>query len=187
MADRAHFLQRLRHAGLDYASYGRCGRNVPPHDPVLSTDQSTWLTNKVIGMRRHPFALVSENSAQPGWITEKVYQALAAGVVPVWFGTPPGWEEKYLLPIVPPHSVVVANHWPSLVALVEFLYRAVNDTALYERYHQWRHHQDAFRASRAILEQELTYSIEATPCRICQALHTSLDPARVGSLGRRHG
>ena len=179
MEDRASFLKQLRRAGLAYASYGRCGRNVPSNDRVLSADQSTWLANKVIGMRRHPFALVSENSAQPGWVTEKVYQALAAGVVPVWFGTPPGWEEKHLLPIVPPHSVVVANHWPSLTALVAFLRRAVNNTHLYERYHQWRHQSDLFKTSRTILAQELAIAVEATPCRICQALHSA--------LGVRHG
>ena len=171
LKNRKELLYRLRHAGISYASYGRCMRNVPTRDPVLGTEQNAWLANKVKGMRRHPFVLVSENSAQPGWVTEKVYQALAAGVVPVWLGTPRGWEEKYLIPAVPPNSVIIANQWPTLEALAKFLNRTANNESLYQRFHQWRHEAAAFNTSKLVLEQQLGIAFETTPCRICQKLH----------------
>lgn len=168
---RSSLLGRLSDAGLRYASYGRCGRNVQADDPVLGGGQAEWLPNKMRGMRRHPFVLVSENALRPGWVTEKIYQALAAGVVPVWLPpTPsePGWEDAYLLPIVPPHSVVLASSFPNLEALVRFLDRAASSARLYDRFHRWRDN-----ASHSILQRELEKAIEATPCRICQALHAS--------------
>lgn len=176
MLERAAFLRRLQQQGLQFASYGKCMRNVAANDKVLSTDQVSWLPNKILGMRRHPFVLISENSAQPGWVTEKIYQAFAAGVVPVWFGTPPGWEEQYLLPIVPPNSVVMANKFPTIALLVEFLHQAINTSAVYRRFHMWR--QDPFfNMSRKILARELAISFETIPCRICQLLH-SQDPVK---------
>lgn len=171
MPHRAKLLQRLRAAGIRYASYGICGRNVAKKDPVLDNAPQHHLRNKDLGLRRHPFTLVAENSAHPGWVTEKVYQALAAGVVPVWMGSPPGWAERYLLPIVPAGSVVVASQYPSLAALAHFLKRAATNATLYQDLHRWRHDPRLVRESIAMLRGELDIAFEATPCRICRVLH----------------
>ena len=176
MTNRQKILSRLKAAGLPYASYGRCMRNVPTTDPVLDTSQGHWLENKQIGMRRHPFVLVSENSAQPGWVTEKMYQALAAGVVPVWFGTPRGWAEQFLFPLVPPGSVVDASRWPSLQALAQFLRNIAQNASAYEHFHRWRHEPDLVKESVEVLRRELAIAFEATPCRICQELHSAGKP-----------
>merc|ERR1740130_1696492 len=40
---RQALLKNLDTAGLSYASYGRCMRNVPFDDPVLGGSQSEWL------------------------------------------------------------------------------------------------------------------------------------------------
>jgi Glycosyltransferase family 10 (fucosyltransferase) C-term len=45
-----------------------------------------WLTNSVL-FRRYRFALVMENSARAGYVTEKLVNAYLAGVVPIYFGT----------------------------------------------------------------------------------------------------
>lgn len=148
-------------------------RNVPFDDPVLGGSQSEWLHNKVIGMKRHPFVLVSENAVAPGWVTEKIYQALAAGVVPVWIGPKPypqRWEENYLLPFVPPDSVVLASSFPQLRDLATFLEHAATNATVYNRFHKWRK-PIMFNRSQAILRRALGMSFEETPCRICQALH----------------
>lgn len=169
--DRTTLLNRLEKAGLGVASYGRCMRNIRPDDSILNTSQEDWQLNKQRGMKRHPFVLVSENSAQPGWVTEKVYQALAAGVVPVWFGTPAGWAERYLFPLVPPNSVVDASSYRTPAQLAHFLRRAARNASIYESFHRWRHEPDLFATSVAILQRELSLAVEATPCRICQLLH----------------
>lgn len=169
---RTRLLKSLHTAGLQYASYGKCGRNVPLNDFAFNLNGSrTKWQNKEIGMRRHPFALVSENSAYPGWVTEKVYQALAAGVVPVWIGTPNGWAERYLLPIVPPGSVVVASQYPTLAALAQFITRAATNSTLYESLHSWRVNPQLLNKSIAVLRGELAIAFEATLCRACQELH----------------
>jgi hypothetical protein len=37
---------------------------------------------------QHKFALVIENEAAPGWITEKLYDCIRCGVVPIYWGAP---------------------------------------------------------------------------------------------------
>ena len=39
-------------------------------------------------MRRYKFYLAFENTNEPGYVTEKVYDALDAGVIPVYLGAP---------------------------------------------------------------------------------------------------
>ena len=171
MMHRKLFLAQLRQAGLEYAAYGKCGRTVPLRDPVLSSSEQNWLENKMLGMQKHPFVLVSENAAEPGWVTEKVYQGLAAGVVPVWFGTPAGWAKQHLLPIVPLESVVDASNWATLKELAEFLHMASRTQRVYQRFHRWRHDPRMFNASVVVLKQQLAMAFESAPCRICMELH----------------
>jgi Glycosyltransferase family 10 (fucosyltransferase) C-term len=45
-----------------------------------------WTSNAVL-FRRYRFALVMENSAREGYVTEKLVNAYLAGVVPIYFGT----------------------------------------------------------------------------------------------------
>jgi Glycosyltransferase family 10 (fucosyltransferase) C-term len=45
-----------------------------------------WPDNSVL-FRRYRFALVMENSARDGYVTEKLVNAFVAGAVPIYFGT----------------------------------------------------------------------------------------------------
>jgi Glycosyltransferase family 10 (fucosyltransferase) C-term len=70
---------------------GRCtGRTVAPYQAVGLPDEETqrggW-TENMRHYRRYRFALVMENDAAGGYVTEKIINAFVAGAIPVYFGT----------------------------------------------------------------------------------------------------
>ena len=163
--NRMDLLKRLQGYGLTIASYGECGRNVG-QEAIRVASNGTF--GKLELLRRHPFALVAENSPQPGWVTEKLYQAFQAGVVPVWLGTGKRWVEMHLLPVIPPQSVVVAADFPSELALVQFLLRASRNASQYRRFHSWRRNRRA--ASLSTLQRVYDASLDSVLCRVCRHL-----------------
>jgi glycoprotein 3-alpha-L-fucosyltransferase len=66
-------------AGFKVHSFGTCLHNAEAGDTRAA---------KVQQLRKHLFSLSFENSNVPGYVTEKYFQALAAGTVPVYLGAP---------------------------------------------------------------------------------------------------
>ena len=60
-------------------------------------------------LRRYPFYLALENSDEVDYVSEKVFHALEAGVLPVYNGAP------NIADFLPPHSVIDV---PSLCILL---------------------------------------------------------------------
>lgn len=87
---------------------------------------------------RYKFCIAMENSISPGYVTEKVFDALAAGCVPVYFGSPAS------LPQVPDPVGNVIYFGPhgnasTLAELDDLLDRLGRDKAAYERLLMWKH------------------------------------------------
>lgn len=66
-------------------SAGRFRNNV---GNVLSQDPTQWHQSKLDYLSRHKFNIAYENGAYPGYVTEKLYQALYARTVPIYWGSP---------------------------------------------------------------------------------------------------
>lgn len=62
---------------------------------------------------RHKFSIACENSSHPGYVTEKLVQAFAAGTVPIYWGDPE------IEQIFNPAAFLNANRFDSVEALVE--------------------------------------------------------------------
>ncbi|MFN5661148.1 MAG: glycosyltransferase family 10 domain-containing protein, partial [Planctomyces sp.] len=77
-ARRALFGLLSAHRRVDAA--GPVGRNVPPLAPGTLAKRAF--------LRGYRFALVYENRAWPGYCTEKLAEALAAGCIPIYWGDP---------------------------------------------------------------------------------------------------
>ena len=60
-------------------------------DPVYAAVAAAWkgtVDSKAETLGRYRFAICFENMVLPGWITEKIFDCLAAGCVPVYWGAP---------------------------------------------------------------------------------------------------
>lgn len=104
-------------------AYGKCNRTVEERscegdsddvrrDEGPSSIAEVWIraANRCMAQ---PFQLISENTQAPWYITEKVWNALATGAIPVYDGPP---EVKKL---VPPGSVLFADDFASTADLVD--------------------------------------------------------------------
>lgn len=69
-------VKKLQELGVKVDSYGSCMNNMPGGRSV----------NKAETIRKYKFTLAFENSCEPDYITEKYFQALEAGSVPVVIG-----------------------------------------------------------------------------------------------------
>ncbi len=81
---------------------------------------------------RHKFTLAFENAIASDYVTEKFYEPLVAGSVPVYRGAPEIAE------FAPSGSFVDASRFESAVALAEHLDRLDRDDGAYAAFHEWR-------------------------------------------------
>jgi len=176
-SNRIALAQAFLDAGL-LASYGRCLNNGPlpstasqlhaadveafPHY-FQSGRQDTF--SKLAAHRGHPFALVTENTIASGYVTEKVFHALAAGVLPIYLGTA---DIDYY---VPQGSIIKASDfggdYASLVAHVRAI---AADPAAYKKFHAWRLSGGDGERARPVLDHLSSPSTAA--CRLCWAVHS---------------
>jgi alpha-1,3-fucosyltransferase 10 len=83
-------------------------------------------------LARYPFCLAFENSIGPDYVTEKVFDALSAGSIPVYLGAPS------IVEFVPKGCYIDASAYPSARELGAYLnYLAMHPEAT-RRYHAWR-------------------------------------------------
>ncbi|KAI9016601.1 hypothetical protein DFJ74DRAFT_770205 [Hyaloraphidium curvatum] len=113
-------------------SYGGCGHNADP--PPELAGKSGWdvKMNLTAGYR---FALVVENSEAKDYVTEKLYQVLTAGAVPVYYGDP-----EVLHKVPNRTGIVLLKSFPDLGALARRLEELMADDAAYERLLEWKKH-----------------------------------------------
>ena len=135
-SDRASYVgQLMRRVRVD--SFGSVLRNqalrIPPGAPA-----------RVALYRRYKFVLAFENSFAPDYVTEKVFDALRAGSVPVYRGC------DQVAELVPsPDCYIDANQFSSPRELGDFLDHLDRDDTAYARWQQWRQqpYQASFRMS----------------------------------------
>lgn len=81
--------RRLRHLG--YRLERQRDRLQPDRDPLLAAARRAWrgaVTSKAETLSRYTFAICFENMVMEGWVTEKIFDCLAAGTVPIYLGAP---------------------------------------------------------------------------------------------------
>eukprot|EP00833_Pecoramyces_ruminatium_P008992 jgi/Orpsp1_1/1183024/evm.model.c7180000083548.1 len=126
--ERLEYLRELmRYTKID--SFGMCAHNkeVYPEDDATSA----WDT-KMNTIRKYKFTLAFENSNDRDYVTEKFFQPLEAGSVPVFYGT------SNIADFAPPHSFINANDFASAKELAEYLEFLDKNDAEYESYLEWK-------------------------------------------------
>ena len=77
---------------------------------------------------KHKFSIAFENSSHPGYTTEKLIQAFAAGTVPIYWGDPKVQE------IFNPESFIFVNDYESLDRVVDKIKEIDQNDELYLKY-----------------------------------------------------
>eukprot|EP00755_Sulcionema_specki_P019860 Sspe_Gene.70519::Locus_41644_Transcript_2_2_Confidence_0.667_Length_1792::g.70519::m.70519 len=88
---------------------------------------------KACVMSGYPFAIIIENSISIDYVTEKVYEPLFAGAVPVYLGAP---NVENFLPTS--HSVIKISDFPSLSALGKYLRCLLRHPDQLKVYQSWK-------------------------------------------------
>lgn len=153
---------------LPHHSFGKCLNNVGGLDMALSlypecaNDASLtpkWWDHLHCAMSHYKFALAIENTATESYVTEKLFYALDAGAVPIYFGAPNVWD------LVPPNSIIDGSKFSSLEELASHIKALANDPVAYAEYHAWRRCGvlGNYGKTRAV-------SLDTLPCRLCEAV-----------------
>lgn len=140
---RAESLLALQRRNISYHSFGSYKRTMSITQYLKSFNSKPWINASELGMdskriekqnaiRWSKFHLALDHVSQNGYMSEKVWQALRAGTVPIYYGAP---EAPFFLP---PESTIFMNRFDSYDSLIDYLlYLDANDTA-YQEYMNWR-------------------------------------------------
>ena len=173
---RTALMVDLQAHGISVASYGRCQQNVPPNSTrAISPEWQAFAAQgprqeKIALSAQHAFYLAAENSKCAYYNTEKVYQGLLSGSVPVYVG-----NAASLKPIVPAGSVIYADDFGSPAELAGFLKELVNNQTAYDTYQGWRRNPGTLRTLHDVLqlpEWEASHPQERA-CAVCEFLHAA--------------
>jgi hypothetical protein len=135
----AYLAELLRH--LDVHSYGRLLRN-----RQLSEDRGPATKLETIG--RYRFTLAFESSIERDYVTEKLYEPLAAGSVPVYLGAPN--VERF---VPSPECYLDVRDHDGPRALAERLLELAGDEDAYQACLRWK--TEPFAADfRTMLEEQ---------------------------------
>eukprot|EP00929_Paragymnodinium_shiwhaense_P100537 TRINITY_DN62935_c0_g1_i4.p1 TRINITY_DN62935_c0_g1~~TRINITY_DN62935_c0_g1_i4.p1 ORF type:complete len:440 (+),score=60.32 TRINITY_DN62935_c0_g1_i4:94-1413(+) len=156
------------HSGPKRSSiYGACGK---PHPcPSRDTEEGVECSQRL--RASYKFVAAFENNRCRGYITEKPWEALLSGAVPVVVG---GTSRKDYESVLPEGSFIYAEDFASLQKLADYLLKLDHDDIEYNKYHEWRY---TYRIST---EDE---SAARSYCGLCEKLH---EPAASSVLKTSH-
>ena len=147
--DREEIVAAMRQAGFRVDAPSTCMNNMDLPDEDLQ--------NKTALMRRYMFFLAFENHNEDDYITEKLWDSLEAGVIPVYYGAPNVKER------VPEHSVVRVQDFDGSYELVVHLRQIAQNRSLYDSYHAWRYTNGMSR-----VDQIYNFTRTHDRCRMCR-------------------
>jgi hypothetical protein len=130
-AGRRHDLRTLASL-VPTHSFGTCERNALL--PASLRGGKSRYGEKVAALRHYPFAFAFENVGEADYVTEKVWNALEAGAVPVYWGAP---NVADFLPH--PSAILDVREYDSLEAVAEAItFYSTHHEELLARFHGWR-------------------------------------------------
>lgn len=128
---RAAFVLELsKTIGVD--RYGKFNPHakLQPNRQIAGPDLGRQTKLATIG--RYHFCLAFENSVAPDYVTEKMFDPLQAGTVPVYLGAPNVAE------FVPENSYIDATSFGAPAELAAYLHHLMHTPHEYEAYFAWR-------------------------------------------------
>ena len=116
------------------------------------------MRDKAAMIRPYALHLAFENSIVDDYVTEKLWGALGAGVLPVYLGAPNIRDH------IPENSaVIVADYEGDWGALAQHLRNIVTNATLFNSYHAWR-----YKALPEWFVAKYNFTHTHSRCRLCQ-------------------
>ena len=161
-ANRDHYVYLLRKAGFRVEGLGRCMHTTNPEGITLPTNPEArydmLVKKRAIG--RFMFNMAFENSIEDGYVTEKPFDALISGTVPVYLGD--AAHLKRLLPH-PKAAIFIADYNGDMQALANYLNDLTRNETAYEEHRAWRRN---FSYEENIKDKPLLQ--KPWECRVCE-------------------
>jgi len=162
-AGRDSVVVDIRNQGFRVDGLGRClSSPVGPEGVQLSKDRASRynLEMKRSVISHFMFNMAFENSLEAGYVTEKPFDALMSGTVPVYLG-----DATHLKTLMPyPKAVIYLQDWNNNVtALVDYLDYLTKNQSAYEEHREWRKHY-----SLTNLKKYNPLMGVSWPCSVCQ-------------------
>ena len=168
---------------LEIDAFGKCRHNADideklPHcaSATLAREDVNRDPSKECVLWSYKFYIAFENSEQPGYMTEKLWQGLKVGSVPIYWGAPDVLE---FLP--DPAAIVNARDFDSMEALAEYVKQALHNETLYERHLQWKTRPFKQKFADSMLDKGRGKLF----CSLCDHLSESLGDGSAGGPPRR--
>jgi len=169
---RNEVLQRLQQLNITIHFFGACFHNKDPADVGCALLSPREVKRCVI--RQYRYYLSFENSIDDSYVTEKYFQALEAGVVPVYLGAPnidkfdPLDEEEAKKG---PSYLVIKDLNDVERAAKEMIEVASNET-LYSSYLRWRFREPSERLKKMIYN---SLDLPLIACDLCHAIENLIE------------
>lgn len=148
---REEFVNQLeKYIPID--TYGKCGN--------LTADSESANNFREMIAQDYLFYIAFENSDCDDYISEKFWNSLHVGLIPIVRGLRPNYKK-----LAPPNSYIQVESFVSPKQLATHLEQISRNTTLFHQYHQWRRLYDA------------NYKFFTTNsnwmCDLCKEVHTS--------------
>eukprot|EP00026_Physarum_polycephalum_P006161 Phypoly_transcript_06202.p1 GENE.Phypoly_transcript_06202~~Phypoly_transcript_06202.p1 ORF type:complete len:603 (+),score=94.83 Phypoly_transcript_06202:168-1811(+) len=151
----AYVTELQKHIKVD--SLGKCMRNKNPTS-----------NNKRDMIKNYKFLLSFENSNCNDYVTEKVYDGMYAGVVPVYMGAP---NVEDIIPFN--HSIIKVSDFRSPKALAKYLLKLDKDEELYNSYLWYKKYtkEDKLKTFTPSYLQVREKAKNGTICGVCNLVY----------------
>lgn len=135
---------------------------MPQCSDLPRSSDTVWSESECL-LHHYKFYLAIENSRDEDYVTEKLYQGLRAGSVPIYFGAP---NVRDFLPH--PDSALLIDDFDSIDALVDYVKRASADEHLYAKHMAWKNTQLSYQ----FMNRVATKPMDSIFCRTCDMIAT---------------
>jgi hypothetical protein len=146
---------------IDVHAYGRFLRN-------RSLPEDLGSATKLQTIARYKFTIAIENSISPDYVTEKVFDALIAGSVPLYRGAA---NVDAFLP--GDHCIIKVDDFRHPAELAAYLRRLDTDESAYNAYLEWK--RRPFRPEFLSLLESQKVPPLVRLCRLLQPMHPYVD------------
>ena len=152
----------LRQAGFRIDGLSKCMKSQTPEGVYLpkTHDNVQNLLLKREAIARFMFNMAFENSIEDGYVTEKPFDALMAGTVPIYLGD--AAHLKKLLPH-PKAAIFIADYNGDMKALANYLNYLTRNESAYEEHRAWR---KTFSYAENIKDKPMLQ--QSWYCHVCQ-------------------
>jgi len=163
-------LQLQQHIRVD--SLGKCLKTpTGPEGITLSFGKTPAesLRMKQGAISHYMFYLAFENTIEPGYVTEKVFDAIIAGVVPIYLGAS---ECRSLLPH--PKAAIFVSDFKDIASLAEYLKFLMKNETAYNLHRGWMWNT----STRSTSNSNKIVEKESLPLLIADSKGRMLDPTK---------